>query len=87
MSKTILDKFGKSVGWIAEEIRSSYEEEVRYVQFQSDMIGCCVILINMGKTDFEIYDIINRYFGVDQISEIKKYVSAAHKWIEDNNQE
>ena len=79
-----LNKFSKGVGWIAKETKSVYDEQIRYDQFKSDMIGCRVILIDLGKSDFEIYDIINKYFGVDNMSEIKKYVSAAHEWIEDN---
>mgnify|MGYP003545736334 CR=1 FL=1 len=84
MSNIILDKFSKGVDWIAKETKSAYDEQIKNDQFKSDMIGCCVILIDLGKKDIEIYDIINRYFGVDNLSEIKKYVSEAHEWIEDN---
>ncbi len=84
MSNSFLSKFGNGLGWVANEAKIVYDEEIKYQQFKSDMIGCSVILIDLGKSDFEIYDIINKYFDVDNLSEIKKYVSAAHEWIENN---
>lgn len=86
MSNVILDKFCKGLGWVANEAKNVYNEEIRQKQFEGDMIGCSVILIDLGKKDIEIYDIIHKYFGVENMSEIKGYVSAAHRWIEYNNQ-
>ena len=85
MSNAILDKFCKGLGWVANEAKNVYNEEIRQKQFEGDMIGCSVILIDLGKKDIEIYDIIHKYFGVENMSEIKGYVSAAHRWIENNN--
>jgi hypothetical protein len=48
------------------------------------MIGLSVILINMGKNDMEICEIINEYFDVDSFNKIRGYVTAAHKWITEN---
>ena len=86
MSNVILDKFCKGLGWVANEAKNVYNEEIRQKQFEGDMIGCSVILIDLGKKDIEIYDIIHKYFGVENMSEIKGYVSAAHRWIKYNNQ-
>ena len=87
MSNYILDKFSKGLGWVASEVKNTYDEEIKYRQFKSDMIGCSVILIDFGKKDIEIYDIIHNYFGVENFTEIKEYVSFAHKWIEDNKKQ
>ena len=84
MSNAFLDKFSKGLGWVANEAKNTYDEEIKYQQFKSDMIGCCVILIDLGKKDNELYDIIYNYFGVESLSEIKEYISLAHEWIEDN---
>jgi len=86
MSNMIFDKFSKGLGWVANEAKNVYDEEIRRKQFDGDMIGCSVILIDLGKKDIEIYDIIHKYFGVENMSEIKEYVSAAHQWIENNKQ-
>lgn len=87
MSNLIFDKFSKCVGWMTKEIKNTYDENIRYEQFENDLIGCSVILIDIGKNDCEIYDILHKYFGVEQMSEIKNYVSAAHKWIEYNSKD
>lgn len=81
MPNIIFEKFSRGAGWVAKEVKNTYDEEIKYHQFKSDMIGCSVILIDMGKKDIEIYDIINTYFEVDNFSEIKEYVAAAHEWI------
>lgn len=85
MNKLNLDKFCNGVGWITKEIKNTYDEEIKLDQFKSDMIGCSVILIDIGKNDFEIYDILHRYFGIEQMDELKEYVSAAHEWLEENH--
>ncbi len=87
MSNNILDKFSKGLGWVANEAKNAYDEEIKYRQFKSDMIGCCVILIDLGKKDIEIYEIINKYFGVENFSEIREYVSLAHEWLADNKKQ
>ena len=43
----------------------TYEEEIREDQFTNDMIGICVMLLDMKKTPREIKDLISRYFGID----------------------
>ena len=87
MSKSTLKKFSKGLGWVANEVNVAYQEKIRHDQFIEDMIGCSVILIDLGKSDLEIYDIINKYFEVDNLSEIKKYVSAAHEWLANNKKQ
>ena len=44
------------------------------------------LAVGFDYEDIEIYDIIHKYFGVENMSEIKEYVSAAHQWIENNKQ-
>lgn len=85
MSNISLEKFSKGVGWVAKEVKNTYDEEIKFCQFESDMIGLSVILIDMGKNDIEICEIINKYFGVDSFNKIREYVSAAHEWILNNS--
>lgn len=84
MSNIIFEKFSRGAGWVAKEVKNTYDEEIKFRQFESDMIGLSVVLIDMGKKDIEICDIINKYFGVDSLNEIREYVNAAHEWISKN---
>ena len=84
MSNIIFEKFSRGAGWVAKEVKNTYDEEIRLRQFESDMIGLSVVLIDMGKKDMEICEIINKYFGVDSLNEIREYVIAAHEWISNN---
>lgn len=84
MSNIIFEKFSKGAGWVAKEVINTYDEEIRLRQFEIDMIGLSVVLIDIGKKDIEICDIINKYFGVDSLNEIREYVTAAHEWISKN---
>ena len=84
MSNIIFEKFSRGAGWVAKEVKNTYDEEIRLRQFESDMIGLSVVLIDMGKKDMEICEIINKYFGVDSLNEIREYVTAAHEWISNN---
>ena len=84
MSNIIFEKFSRAVGWVAKEVKNTYDEEIKFRQFESDMIGLSVVLINMGKNDMEICEIINEYFDVDSFNKIREYVTAAHKWISEN---
>ncbi len=84
MSNIIFEKFSRGAGWGAKEVKNTYDEEIRLRQFESDMIGLSVVLIDMGKKDIEICEIINKYFGVDSLNEIREYVTAAHEWISKN---
>lgn len=84
MSNIIFEKFSRGAGWVAKEVKNTYDEEIRLRQFESDMIGLSVVLIDMGKKDMEICEIINKYFGVDSLNEIREYVIAAHEWKSNN---
>ena len=84
MSNIIFEKFSRGAEWVAKEVKNTYDEEIRFRQFENDMIGFSVVLIDMGKKDIEICEIINKYFGVDSLNEIREYVTAAHEWISDH---
>lgn len=84
MSNIIFEKFSRGAGWVAKEVKNTYDEEIKLRQFESDMIGLSVVLIDMGKKDMEICEIINKYFGVDSLNEIREYVTDAHEWISKN---
>ena len=61
----------------------TYEEEIREDQFTNDMIGICVMLLDMKKKLIEIKDLINRYFGIDSFSLLNEYIESAELFIAD----
>lgn len=61
----------------------TYEEEIREDQFTNDMIGICVMLLDMKKKPIEIKDLINRYFGIDSFSLLNEYIESAKLFIAD----
>ena len=61
----------------------TYEEEIREDQFTNDMIGICVMLLDMKKKPIEIKDLINRYFGIDSFSRLNEYIESAELLIAD----
>lgn len=61
----------------------TYEEEIREDQFTNDMIGICVMLLDMKKKPIEIKDLINRYFGIDSFSLLNEYIESAELFIAD----
>ena len=61
----------------------TYEEEIREDQFTNDMIGICVMLLDMKKKPIEIKDLINRYFGIDSFSMLNEYIESAELFIAD----
>lgn len=60
----------------------TYDEEIRCNQFTDDMIGVCVMLLDMKKKPIEIKDLINKYFGVDSFEQLNAYIEAAKRYIE-----
>ena len=61
----------------------TYEEEIREDQFTNDMIGICVMLLDMKKKPIEIKDLINRQFGIDSFSLLNEYIESAELFIAD----
>ncbi|MCI7213337.1 MAG: hypothetical protein MR467_04235 [Bacillales bacterium] len=59
----------------------TYDEELKYEQFNEDMIGICVMLLDMKKKPIEIKDLINKYFGIDSFEQLNGFIEAAQRYI------